>query len=197
MPPMCASFSDYPDLVWLFGCGMGPTYRSLCQLPLRSRQLHPYVGHSSPAILQTPHTHPSSPSASQQKQPVLLRTTRLLNKTVAGQWEPVTCHGGHVTHVLLACDTTSACWPDGDVIFSRHSDTWAIPTSESCPIPQVGPLLPPSFACGSGKQRVSYSLVCDHRRDCMDGSDEVFCNFQQCIHHSQFQCRNKQVCPVS
>ena len=175
-PPLCASFTLHPNRVRLFECPGFSHDEFLCQKHFRSRQLHSHVGHNSPTIL--------------------LRTTRLLNETVADQWKPVTCHGGHVTHMSLSCDTTAACWPDGDVIFSRQSDTWAIPTSESCPIPQLGPTLPPSFACGFGKQRVSYSLVCDHRRDCMDGSEEVFCNFQRCMHRSQFQCLNKQVCLV-
>ena len=55
---------------------------------------------------------------------------------------------------------------------------------------------PPSFQCQSETQRVPYSLVCDHRQDCLDGSDETFCTFLPCYLHYQFQRLNKQVCLV-
>nr|KAG5692973.1 hypothetical protein BaRGS_032405 [Batillaria attramentaria] len=31
-----------------------------------------------------------------------------------------------------------------------------------------------------GEQTVSYTLVCDHRQHCSDGSDETFCVFAEC-----------------
>ena len=172
--------------------------RSLCKLPLRSRQQHHTVLNMSSAVKsREKHTETSSLSVSQQEMPsvagVKVRVI-LLNMTVAGPLWPVTCPARHMTHVFLSCDTSAACWAGANVTFSRHSDTWAIPTSQSCPVPMVGPPLPPSFPCRSGEQRVPYSLVCDHRRDCLDGSDEVFCQFLPCLHLSQFQCRNKQVC---
>ena len=172
----------------------------LCQLPLQSVQQSPHVFNSSSAIMgRDQRTQTSSILSSQHKRPsisnVMVRT-KLSNMTVGGRWQPVSCPQGHMTHVLLACDTSAACWAGGDVTFSRHSDSWATPTSQSCPMPLVGPPLPPSFACRSQDQHVVYSLVCDHRRDCLDGSDETFCHFPPCSHLSQFQCHNKQVCHV-
>ena len=199
--PKCASATSNPNSVELFECWTETridVYMSLCQLHLRSKHQRYHVGHSSPAIAQRDqHTQTSSVSASQQKQPSKARvkvSVKPSNLTMVGGWQPMKCDGGHVTHVLLACDPSAACWADGDVTFSRHSDTWATPTSQSCPVPQIGPPLPPSFPCRSGEQHVPYSLVCDHRRDCLDGSDEVFCHFPPCLDHSQFQCHNKQVC---
>ena len=171
---------------------------SLCQLPLGSRQLHHYMPSSSSAgTAHDDQPDTSSLSSSQQKQPSIAKLkvrVEPVNMTVTGQWRPVTCVEGHVTHVLLACDTSAACLTRGDVTFSRHSDTWGCP--KSCPLPLAGPPPPPSFPCRSEGRHVSYSLVCDHRRDCLDGSDEVFCHFPSCSDHSHFQCYNKQVCHI-
>ena len=54
------------------------------------------------------------------------------------------------------------------------------------------------FQCrdnGRGKSGcVPYTLVCDHRLDCADGSDEDFCVFQPCT-YTQSACKDeKQVC---
>nr|KAG5702607.1 hypothetical protein BaRGS_027993 [Batillaria attramentaria] len=38
-------------------------------------------------------------------------------------------------------------------------------------------------------QTVHYTLVCDHKRDCLDGSDETFCEFRRC---PERRCQNKQ-----
>ena len=91
----------------------------------------------------------------------------------------VECPDGHMTHVYLACDVHSACFA---LDFS---------TSVSCPAPLTP--LPPSFTCNNGVQHVPYTLVCDHRSDCSDHSDERFCVFTPCNVTSQFQCRNQQV----
>ena len=91
----------------------------------------------------------------------------------------VECPDGHMTHVYLACDVHSAC-------FALDSST-----SVSCPAP-LKPL-PPSFTCNNGVQHVPYTLVCDHRSDCSDRSDERFCVFTPCNVTSQFECTNRQV----
>ena len=108
----------------------------MCQLPLRPRHQHYHVGHSSPAITQhDQYTQTSSVSAILQKQPAVARvkvSAKPFNLTRAGQWQPVTCNGCHVTHILLACDTLAACWAGSDVTFRHHSDTWACATLESC-----------------------------------------------------------------
>ena len=91
----------------------------------------------------------------------------------------ITCPDAHVTHLFLACDVHSACF----ALDSR--------ASVSCPAPRTP--LPPSFTCNDGVQHVPYTLVCDHRSDCSDRSDERFCVFTPCNVTSQFQCRNQQV----
>lgn len=89
----------------------------------------------------------------------------------------IRCPDGHVTHQFLACDVKSACW----VTISR--------------LPCTAPLtpLPPSFLCANDGERVPYSLVCDHREDCADGSDENFCVFAPCSFSFPFHCGNNEV----
>ena len=88
------------------------------------------------------------------------------------------CPSSHVTHDFLSCDLQSACWAHfaSSVIFCES------------------PLLPvpPMFACLDQIERVPYPLVCDHRPDCRDHSDEDFCIFPNCSGVS-FQCGTKQV----
>ena len=181
-------WSHNPDMLYAF----------LCQLPLQSRQLHHNLASSSSAITKNDRqTETFSLSTLQQTQPNTVKVkvrVKPLNTTSTGQWRPVTCGGRHLTHMFLACDAFVVCWAGSDVTFSRHSDTWASPTSNTCPVPLVGLPLPPSFPCRSLEQRVPYSLVCDHRTDCLDGSDEAFCHFPPCLNQSQFQCHNRQVC---
>nr|KAG5710971.1 hypothetical protein BaRGS_013705 [Batillaria attramentaria] len=45
-------------------------------------------------------------------------------------------------------------------------------------------------------EHVPYTLVCDHRSDCKDDSDEDFCVFPPCDPFLQYHCGNKQ-CPNS
>ena len=53
---------------------------------------------------------------------------------------------------------------------------------------QVSIVFPaPSWSCVSGTQRVAYSLLCDHHRDCQDGSDED-CEFESCTGDTPLQC---------
>ena len=91
----------------------------------------------------------------------------------------VTCPSGHVTHNFLACDVHSHCWV-------RY-----VSYSFSCHAPLASLL--PHFACADGVGRVPYSLVCDHRQDCRDNSDEDFCVFRSCERPGDFQCNNGQV----
>ena len=91
----------------------------------------------------------------------------------------ITCPDAHVTHTFLSCDVESSCWA---LDFS---------TSVSCPAPLTP--LPPSFTCNNGVQHVPYTLVCDHRSDCSDRSDERFCVFTPCNVTSQFECKSKEV----
>ena len=91
----------------------------------------------------------------------------------------VECPDGHMTHVYLACDVHSACFA---LDFS---------ISVSCPAPLTP--LPPSFTCNNGVQHVPYTLVCDHRSDCSDRSDERFCVITLCNVTSHFECWNQKV----
>ena len=97
----------------------------------------------------------------------------------------VQCPQAHVTHTFLACDVFSHCWAP---VVSLRSPTLS---TFSCPAP-LSPS-PPYFTCANGVQHVPYSLVCDHRPDCADGSDEDFCLLPACRWLEQFDCGRQQV----
>ena len=141
---------------------------------------------------QSPHTQSPSPLTSQQAWPSLAT----VNATTLGysdKWWLVACPSRHVTHAFLACDVSTSCWAARDISFSLLSESWALPASQSCQAHVIATPLPPSFPCESNDRRVPYSLVCDHRSDCADGSDETFCAFSPCRWLTQLQCLNKQV----
>ena len=99
----------------------------------------------------------------------------------------VRCPRGHLTHTFLACDAKASCFDDN---YLSGDDVWL--GLASCSV-QLHPL-PPSFPCASGFERVPYSLVCDHRQDCLDNSDEHFCVFAPCADTTMMQCAaSKQV----
>ncbi|XP_070206255.1 G-protein coupled receptor GRL101-like [Littorina saxatilis] len=54
--------------------------------------------------------------------------------------------------------------------------------------------LPAMFKCSAGSQRVPYSLVCDHRQQCADSSDENFCVFAPCSGSTPLQCATSTQC---
>ena len=91
------------------------------------------------------------------------------------------CPNNSTTHPFLACDVKSACWGQ----FRR--------ALFSCKAPLTP--LPPMMTCSNGVQYVPYTLVCDHRPDCSDNSDEDFCVFPDCeaTTGEQVDCGNKQV----
>ena len=91
------------------------------------------------------------------------------------------CPNNSTTHTFLACDVKNACW--GEVYSASYS----------CSAP-LSPH-PPMMTCSNGVQHVPYTLVCDHRPDCGDGSDEDFCVFPGCdiTASEQFDCGNAQV----
>ncbi|XP_025115231.1 sortilin-related receptor-like [Pomacea canaliculata] len=89
----------------------------------------------------------------------------------------VDCPLQHVTHRFLACDPSSACWAKGY-------------DPQTCVVPFQTP--PPSYRCDSQMEHVPYTLVCDHRADCRDNSDEDFCHFDPCGSDRPFDCGNGQ-----
>ncbi|KAL8609813.1 hypothetical protein ACOMHN_052867 [Nucella lapillus] len=99
----------------------------------------------------------------------------------------IPCPLNHTTHSFLACDAASACWARDVVRFSSDTATWDIPTPGTCHVPDMTSL-PPSYACATGSGRVPYTLVCDHRQDCSDSSDESFCVFAACRGQGLQQC---------
>ena len=92
----------------------------------------------------------------------------------------VLCPKGHATHSYLACDVDSACWGQLEPL-------------EKCNAP-LDPL-PPSFTCRSQLDSVPYPLVCDHRPDCKDDSDEDFCVYPPCAISTSFYCNAQQCVP--
>ena len=69
----------------------------------------------------------------------------------------------------------------------RFSSSWTFqPSPSDCPAP-VTPL-PPSYPCSNLVESVPFSLVCDHRKDCTDGSDESFCVHPPCAGQKLLRC---------
>ena len=110
-------------------------------------------------------------------------STIFSSKTLSALAIPnVACREGHLTHVFLACDAKASCWMERYGVL----DNKGIPSSTSCPAPLTS--LPPSFKCASGSEHVAYSVVCDHRYDCTDSSDEDFCVFPPCTGNTPLLC---------
>ena len=92
----------------------------------------------------------------------------------------VTCPAGHITHQFMSCDPLSLCWA---------RDQQSVPSCQTSLNPR-----PPMFTCTGETEHVPYSLVCDHRVDCRDHSDEDFCTYPESLcHGASFHCGNMQV----
>ena len=95
------------------------------------------------------------------------------------------CPLGHVTHTFLAHDEQSSCWAPN---VGGGGDGGGV-----SPFPAGLTPLPPPFTCDNGVQHVPYTLLCDHRPDCSDQSDEQFCIFSPCDVSTQFECTDRAV----
>ena len=70
------------------------------------------------------------------------------------------CSSGHSIQLFVSCEPRSECAPVSE----------STATSSRCPSTL--------FACEMSRDHVSYTLVCNNRRDCLDGSDETFCVYK-------------------
>ncbi|PVD29176.1 hypothetical protein C0Q70_11773 [Pomacea canaliculata] len=84
----------------------------------------------------------------------------------------VKCLNKQISVDFLSCAKESNCDVDNYISF--------------CEIPGKQQL--PMFNCDN-TQTIPYTLVCDYRSDCVDGSDERFCKFSVC---EEFACNNQQ-----
>ena len=96
------------------------------------------------------------------------------------------CPGGYVTHDFLKCDLQAACLAKQ---FELH-----------CPLDSTatgGPGLRTEqvrmFVCDNLIHTLPYTLVCNFSPDCLDGSDETFCQHGHTMcDQSQHQCASGQ-----
>ncbi|KAL8567159.1 hypothetical protein ACOMHN_033061 [Nucella lapillus] len=91
-----------------------------------------------------------------------------------------TCGHGQVTHTFLACDVSSNC------SVANQADISACINKFSPPIP--------FFLCRNQLKSIPYTLVCDFRSDCCDGSDEDFCEFPVCQSSTEYECADGRQC---
>ena len=120
---------------------------------------------------------------------------RNVSSFLAQQSSFVPCPKSHVTHGFLACDLLSVCWFTGNIVLASTKEGKDIPSAASCPASMTS--LPPSFLCAAGGLGVPYTLVCDHRADCQDNSDESFCHYAACSQSLSTCVASKQVRDLS
>ena len=90
----------------------------------------------------------------------------------------IRCHNDELVHLFLSCYPHHVC--DQQFLhlcaFSTNSassvDTFKDTSQLLKPVP--------AFTCNDGATRLSYTLVCDFRHHCKDGSDETFCQHPSC-----------------
>ena len=85
------------------------------------------------------------------------------------------CSSGHSIQLFVSCEPRSECAPVSE----------STATSSRCPSTL--------FACEMSRDHVSYTLVCNNRRDCLDGSDETFCVYKWDEKVTYNQCNTRKV----
>ena len=111
------------------------------------------------------------------------RSSATINQT---RLSMASCQDGHMTHSFLSCDPQSGCKQS----FCFFSSMQRKPDAQLSEVLEVNPV--PMYACSRSDLAISYSLVCDFRKDCSGGSDESFCNHPAC--HG-FSCSSGQCIP--
>ena len=110
------------------------------------------------------------------------------NDSFENEQEYIKCPKGHYTYLHLACDPSIDCFYLG---FREMENTEGHNFYEFCS--SILTAHPPMFRCGNNHDFISYTLVCDHRADCLGLEDETFCFYEKCSLEVHFQCANKQV----
>ena len=85
------------------------------------------------------------------------------------------CPGRHNIQLFLSCDPRSEC----------TSNSESAVTSSLCPSTL--------FTCEASREQVPYTLVCNQRSDCLDGTDETFCVYGSYDELAYSECDNRKV----
>ena len=182
LPPLCGAlfmFADIRATFVMIPCRTTLAAFALCELDTAANLSRAMTALQ---LLETVHT-----STNHTAQP------RSLLRLFDGE-NLISCPAKHLTLSFLACDILSRCYAENnDVVYVEESQAYNLPAPSSCLAPMTS--LSPALSCGKGNQRVPYTLVCDHRADCGDGSDEDFCVFPPCDMTAPLQCgSSKEVC---
>ena len=96
----------------------------------------------------------------------------------------------HVTHCFLALDINSVCLTHDDVT-DRGEIFWQSNRLLSLCWHSLK-AMPVHFVCARSGDPLPYTLVCDHRQDCLNNDDEDFCVFPPCSGDTPLKCATSQ-----